>query len=396
MTDPNASAGARSLALRVLRRLARPVRDLQDESARLTERQEVLSAQVEQVVRVNERLVAHQDRFVEELRASYGELERAAEGMRSIVDALGATGNEADAGPALRRALESALSDAADAVAARLGAIDRSLADLRSADRLTQAMVERLDREGGAEPGTGPRAATWSGPADVTSPLRSFEHPAPGFDLLYRAFEDRHRGPVERIHDRQREDYLKLLAELPNEDLPVVDLGCGRGELVELLGHSGLLALGVDANLGQLVDGGSAEYVEADLFDWLDTRPDGSCRAVCALHVVEHLPLDLQVRLVFEARRVLAPGGLVILETPNVQSLAVGASSFWVDPTHERPVHPAFLTFLLEEAGLVEVTTTFLHPAPLALTGPDQVAALVDDLNGLLLGPGDVAVSGRR
>jgi O-antigen chain-terminating methyltransferase len=128
----------------------------------------------------------------------------------------------------------------------------------------------------------------------------------------------------------------------------------------------------------------------------LDARPDGSCRAVCSLHVVEHLPLDLQVRLVVEARRVLAPDGLLILETPNVQSLAVGASSFWVDPTHERPVHPAFLTFLLEEAGLREVTTTFLHPTPLVLAGPDQVASLVDDLNSLLLGPGDVAVSGRR
>jgi FtsZ-binding cell division protein ZapB len=107
VTDPNAPEAARSLALRILRRLARPVRDLQDESARLRERQEVLAAQVEQVVRVNERLVAHQDRFVEELRASYGELERAGEGMRSIVDALGVTGQEAGAGPALLQALAS-------------------------------------------------------------------------------------------------------------------------------------------------------------------------------------------------------------------------------------------------------------------------------------------------
>ena len=393
MNDANASPGARSLALRVLRRLARPVRDLQDESARLRERQDVLAAQVEQVVRVNERLVAHQDRFVEELRASYGELERAAEGMRSVVDALGAAGNEADAGPALRRALESAVAESAEIVRVELGRVDRSLAELRSTDRLTQAMVERLQGEAaGAAAGDGTPAQR---PPGASAP-RTFEHPAPGFDLLYRAFEDRHRGPVEGIHDRQREDYLQLLTDLPNEDLPVVDLGCGRGELVELLASSGVAALGVDVNVGQLVDGGAAEYVEADLFDWLDARPDGSCRAVCSLHVVEHLPLDLQVRLVVEARRVLAPGGLLLLETPNVQSLAVGASSFWVDPTHQRPVHPAFLTFLLEEAGLTEVRTTFLHPVPLALEGPDQVAALVDDLNGLLLGPGDVAVSGRR
>lgn len=390
MTDPNAPEAARSLALRILRRLARPVRDLQDESARLRERQEVLAAQVEQVVRVNERLVAHQDRFVEELRASYGELERAGEGMRSIVDALGVTGQEAGAGPALLQALASSVAESAEALRIGLGAVERSIAELRSTDRLTQAMIERLTRDPGATEAPAPAR----GSTDATP--RVFEHPAPGFDVLYRAFEDRHRGTVESIHDRQREDYLQLLADLPNDELPVVDLGCGRGELVELLSSSGIRALGVDANLGQLVDGGSAEHVEADLFDWLDARPDGSCRAVCSLHVVEHLPLDLQVRLVVEARRVLAPDGLLILETPNVQSLAVGASSFWVDPTHERPVHPAFLTFLLEEAGLREVTTTFLHPTPLVLAGPDQVASLVDDLNSLLLGPGDVAVSGRR
>lgn len=390
MTDPNAPEAARSLALRILRRLARPVRDLQDESARLRERQEVLAAQVEQVVRVNERLVAHQDRFVEELRASYGELERAGEGMRSIVDALGVTGQEAGAGPALLQALASSVAESAEALRIGLGAVERSIAELRSTDRLTQAMIERLTRDPGATEAPAPARGS------TDAAVRVFEHPAPGFDVLYRAFEDRHRGTVESIHDRQREDYLQLLADLPNDELPVVDLGCGRGELVELLSSSGIRALGVDANLGQLVDGGSAEHVEADLFDWLDARPDGSCRAVCSLHVVEHLPLDLQVRLVVEARRVLAPDGLLILETPNVQSLAVGASSFWVDPTHERPVHPAFLTFLLEEAGLREVTTTFLHPTPLVLAGPDQVASLVDDLNSLLLGPGDVAVSGRR
>jgi O-antigen chain-terminating methyltransferase len=211
----------------------------------------------------------------------------------------------------------------------------------------------------------------------------------PDFDLLYRSFEDRHRGDAVTILERQRDDYLALLSGTPNPELRIADLGCGRGELVRLLLDEGQDAIGVDANLGQ-------HFEQGDLFDWLDRRDDGSLRAVVAMHVVEHLPLDLQIRLVFEARRVLAPGGLLLLETPNTLSLSVAASNFWVDPTHERPVHPLFLEFLAEQAGFSTWESLPLHQMPAAFRGPAVAKELIDDLDTLILGRADMALVARR
>ncbi len=402
MNEPS-SRRAASLVLRVLGRLARPIRDLQADAERLRGEQAVLAAQVEQLVRANDRLAAYQDRFVEELTVRYEELARAADSFRSVALTLDVEGQPSELGPAILESLERAAQQAAAAARSDVVELRRSVAELRVADRLTQVMLDRLvagsDPDGTGDPsGTGDPVGTVAVdgvPVPAVPSGRRFRHAAPDLDLLYRAFEDRNRGSTEEIRARQREDYLKLVLSTP-ADLPVVDLGCGRGELVELLTDEGVDAIGVDANGGQLLDGGRGTYVEADLFDWLDGREDASCRAVVSLHVVEHLPVDLQVRLAFEARRVLAPGGVLILETPNTQSVSVGGSRFWVDPTHERPVHPVFLAFLLTEAGFAETETRFLHPVPLHFTGPPGTEGLVDDLNTLLLGPGDVAVVGRR
>ena len=196
-----------------------------------------------------------------------------------------------------------------------------------------------------------------SGDAGLTAPASapgaaSFVHATPSFDLLYRAFEDRHRGSPTVIAERMRDDYLDAVAALPHRHLPVADLGCGRGELVQILDGAGIKAIGVDANLGQLAELEHGAYVNRDLFDWLDEQADASHRALLAIHVVEHVPLELQVRLVFETRRVLADGGLLVLETPNVLSISTAATNFWVDPTHQRPVHPLFLRVPRPRGGI--------------------------------------------
>lgn len=405
MTDPIRPSTSMRLARRLLAPVFARVDAVRGELETTRRRQDELSAVLEQLSRQVERLEAYQQVTREQMR---GEFE-------SLVASLPGTAEGMEPAEALRRRLDEALLHAEVLADQTREQVQVDLAELRSGLRLTQALVERAAAgataagaaEGGSEPSD--RVAELPAPPDSvvglplppSAPVRVYSHPAPSFDLLYRAFEDRHRGSVETIRDRQRDDYLELLSELEHADLPIADLGCGRGELVELLAEAGQAAVGVDANTGQvhelLGDATAAQrFVEADLFDWLDERPDASLRAVVSMHVVEHLPLELQVRLVFEAHRVLAPGGLLVLETPNTLSLSTAATNFWVDPTHERPVHPAFLEFLAREAGFVDSEIRLLHPLGVTFPSAPGAEDLVRDLQQLLLGSGDLALVARR
>jgi len=374
-----------------------------------------LAAAIEQATAATHRLEVYFDRFREELwsevrassrpEAEPDAIDEAVAITRSLSTELDPAEGASAVGAALRLRLEHGLLHA-EAVATEIRqGLHQELSDLRGSTRLTQALVERA------------LAATLPGPATAVAPAAArvssdaapaaaapaaapggpaFAHPVPSFDLLYRAFEDRHRGKPEEITARQGDDYLELLDALPHPDLAIADLGCGRGELVRLLDEHGLNAIGVDSNEGQIGDGEERLFVTDDLFHWLDDQADGSLRAVVAMHVVEHLPLDLQIRLVFESRRVLADGGLLVLETPNTLSLSVAATNFWVDPTHERPVHPALLEFLAAEAGFAAIELRPLHPMALAFRGAVAAPELVDDLNSLILGAGDMALLARR
>lgn len=408
MTDTNQ---ARALAKRAGRAALGPVTNRLDLLRRdidiLFAQQAQLGAAVEQAVAATHRLEAYFDRFREELHAELGGTSGAAVavGASSILTELAPTDGAEHAGAALRARLDHGLLHAEAVAAQTREAVDRQLGELRSTARLTQSLVERalansVPLAPGAppagEPSSGDRDAAMPAPSATTPSTPAFTHPVPSFDLLYRAFEDRHRGDPEMITRRQGEDYLDLLRSLPHPELPVADLGCGRGELVRLLDADGMVAVGVDSNHGQVADGEERLFVEDDLFRWLDAQPDGSHRAVVSMHVVEHLPLDLQIRLVFEARRVLAEGGVLVLETPNALSLSTAATNFWVDPTHERPVHPLFLEFLADEAGFAHVELRPLHAIPASFQGAADAPELAADLASLILGDGDLAVIARR
>lgn len=342
-----------------------------------------LAAQIEQTERAQERLEAYLDRVLEQNDARLADAEDVLAAARSIRDSLAPAGGGPGTGPALTRRLDDAMLHAEARAAEARTRFERELADLRSTTRLSQALVEQVLE--------GPEAA----PVSESTP-HEFVHAVPTMSLLYRAFEDLHRGEADSILERQRDDYLDLLTGLPNDELPVADLGCGRGELVNLLAATGVSAVGVDSNLGQVAGSDQGRFEQADLFSWLDAQEDATLRAVVSMHVVEHLPTDLQIRLVFEARRVLAPGGALVLETPNTLSLNIAASNFWVDPTHERPVHPLFLEFLAREAGFAEIETRPLHPIPAEFPSNESTAALVESLNSLILGAGDLALVARR
>ncbi|TIU01435.1 MAG: methyltransferase domain-containing protein [Mesorhizobium sp.] len=194
------------------------------------------------------------------------------------------------------------------------------------------------------------------------------------FDDLYKAFEDRFRGSRELVKERLG-IYQPLLAQVPRQaDGPTlaIDLGCGRGEWLEILVEAGLDAVGVDTNarmVQEAIDNGLKIEVQ-DALEHLGGRPDNSVVVISAFHMVEHVPTDYLIQLLDECQRVLTDDGLLILETPNPENISVGTHTFHFDPTHKSPLPPALLEFLVGQAGFEETAIVRLNGAPMIEAGP--------------------------
>ena len=171
---------------------------------------------------------------------------------------------------------------------------------------------------------------------------------------FYKAFEDQHRGSREIIKSRLSV-YLpfiqKIQAAHPNAS--ALDLGCGRGEWLELLQDNQLTASGIDLDDGMLSACRSRglNVQTGDAIAHLKSLPADSLSIVSGFHIAEHLTLDDLQTLIKEALRTLKPAGLLILEAPNTENLVVGTSSFYLDPTHQRPLPSALLNFLVGYLG---------------------------------------------
>ncbi len=166
---------------------------------------------------------------------------------------------------------------------------------------------------------------------------------------FYKAFEDQHRGSRELIKSRL-EVYLPFIKKV-QEALPntgALDLGCGRGEWLELLKDHQFTASGIDQDDGMLSACRSRglNVQTGDAITHLKSLPNDSLSIVSGFHIAEHLSLDDLQTLIKEALRILKPAGLLILEAPNTENLVVGTSSFYLDPTHQRPLPSSLLRFL--------------------------------------------------
>ena len=219
-------------------------------------------------------------------------------------------------------------------------------------------------------------------------------------DPFYIAFEDQFRGQRADIKSRQ-EVYLPLIRKnsAGTADRPVIDLGCGRGEWLELLREHDFIARGVDLNkiLSQENRQRGLDVFNGDAFEFLQDQSPDSFGAVTAFHLIEHLPHELLVKLMDEALRVLKPGGVAIFETPNPQNLTVGASTFYADPTHKQPLHPETQKFLMEYRGFTNVELMYLHPLEEHQLLPDEEAPrLAAALNSLVGCARDYAVVGYK
>jgi O-antigen chain-terminating methyltransferase len=221
---------------------------------------------------------------------------------------------------------------------------------------------------------------------DVTNPVVASSVAS---DFLYRRLEDGLRGVVEVA------DYVALAQE------PVIDVGCGRGEFLLACHAAGIGARGFDTNERSVADlvARGIEASVAGVPGCFANLADASIGTVVAMHVVEHLPVDALFALFAESSRVLRPGGLLIIETPNAESLAVSASEFWRDPTHLAPRHPAALTLLAREYGFAIDEIRAIHPFPAAnrfVASSEDVRSLVDALNERIFGGQDLRLVLRR
>ncbi|MEW5876928.1 MAG: methyltransferase domain-containing protein [Acidobacteriota bacterium] len=185
-------------------------------------------------------------------------------------------------------------------------------------------------------------------------------------------FLESHRGSRQEILTRASE-YVEVFRGAE----PVLDLGCGRGELLEALTKAGIPAFGVDSDPAAVAEcqrrGLDARVMDA--LEALAAQPQGSLGGVACVHLIEHLPAARWMKLFEQAARVLRPGGILAVESPNPETLRVGAGLFWVDPTHLRPVHPEAARFVAEAVGLELMEVRKLRPFP----PEQQLAAQVND-----------------
>ena len=214
-------------------------------------------------------------------------------------------------------------------------------------------------------------------------------------DAMYATFEDQFRGTREDIKQRL-EIYLPLIqqCQVGTDDAPVLDIGCGRGEWLELLRDQRLVGHGVDLNhiFVQQCQEDQLRVIEQDVVAYLQSLPNHALGAITGFHIIEHLPMRTLVALLDEALRVLRPGGMVIFETPNPGNLLVGSCNFYLDPTHRNPLPAPLSRYLIEARGFVRAEIIELHPFDAALWLRDGPPATINRLNQHLFGPQDYAV----
>ncbi len=188
----------------------------------------------------------------------------------------------------------------------------------------------------------------------VNARLNPKKPPEENLDPLYAAFEEKFRGSRELVRSRI-EPYLEWIREVNAGSLesPVLDIGCGRGEWLELLQEQQLLGRGIDLNhiFIEACRGQGLDVTEGDAIEIMRTLPDNSFGAITSMHLVEHLSYEVMITLIDQARRILKPGGLLLLETPNPENIVVGSYSFYMDPTHKNPIPPESLRWTVEARG---------------------------------------------
>ena len=211
-------------------------------------------------------------------------------------------------------------------------------------------------------------------------------------DALYSSFEDAFRGRRAEIKERLR-IYLPIL-KTAGISADILDLGCGRGEWLEILKEEGMEARGVEIN-GVTIDScrrRGLEVIDQDALTYLLRLAPNSLNAVTCFQLIEHLDFEIVIKLVDQILTVLRPGGLIIMETPDPENVLVGSHNFYLDPSHRHPLPSELMQFLLESRGASRVEVMKLNPDEShKLEGEGE---LIERFNHYFYGPMDYGVVG--
>jgi 2-polyprenyl-3-methyl-5-hydroxy-6-metoxy-1,4-benzoquinol methylase len=282
---------------------------------------------------------------------------------------------------AQHKAFHAELRNSADEIQKRLWAdIERFRTDY---ERTIHAELRTVRQRAQISRGTGPIASPAPSKPDAMQPT-----PALWFD--YGKFAERFRGPEEYVKNGQR-IYLQDFGGRQS----VLDIGCGRGEFLEAMRDAGVPARGIDLSEESVAmcraKGLNAEV--ADLFVYLNDLPEASLDGIFCSQVVEHLAPERLPEMIKLCAARLSRGGVIAIETPNPECLAIFATHFYLDPTHTRPVPAALLAFYLEEFGVGRIETRKLAPA---VESMPSVAELPAAFGEAFFGALDYAILGKK
>ncbi len=239
-------------------------------------------------------------------------------------------------------------------------------------------------------------AAGGSQASSAPGGLQATNHALDGY---YLAFETKFRGSEEDIYQRLKESYTDIFNKRLSKDLkkmPVVDIGCGRGEMLHLLQELKLKGVGIDLNRSMVerCKQNGYEAYQQDAVAYLRKQKSSSLAAIVGIHIVEHIPFEQLIELLQECYRTVAPGGFVFFETPNAENVVVGSLSFWYDTSHLKPIPPEALAFMLQYVGFGTTEIMRMHPDQEA---PKKISSeAVQKIADKLYGPRDYAAVGYK
>jgi 2-polyprenyl-3-methyl-5-hydroxy-6-metoxy-1,4-benzoquinol methylase len=272
--------------------------------------------------------------------------------------------------------------------------------EVRASLTRTAVLNQRLRRLE-QKPGSVPMAT----PTAEISGTKPPGEPADDPGLDYFMLELRYRGAPELIRERQ----AAYLPEFAGRRA-VLDIGCGRGEFVEMLREKGVDARGIDLDPDAVAycQERGLPVTQAEATIYLNGLQDGALDGIFMAQVAEHLAPSTLQRVLTLASAKMRPGGILVAETVNPLCLYALVNHYLIDPSHVRPLHPELFKFMIESAGFGQAEVRYLSPTPDEIrlhhqaVPPDAASAErerialtnrnTDKLNSLLFGYQDYAV----